>query len=567
MSSLSFDAFRLVLAAGLTLPGLEAQLTGLDTTDDGGQLYFSSSLQLKGSDEFGSPKIFRYVGQFELFRQLKSEERFPGDGKTNLYQLTDPEVTGDGRIVAYTGTGTCVGGSRCLDFVSQAGSIVGADVPAEALFNGTIRMAKDGKYALMLGGNSFVPTVAGTRLVDVATGVVTPLPEYAAVGDARQALADDGVILLAKNGSPILLRGGGEKPLALSKGAIQARLSRNAAVVVYETLSGGERQLIAFDVAAGTETLLATVTDPPSPQKPQPFQPSLCRDGSMVAYVAGHGNSVQAYLQDTSGGAPRRLTNAPQGISSVVLSGFGNLAYAATPDNALIRINVASGSADQLTAATPSIGTLLGGFAPGSLVYLGGSGFAPAPAITIDGRPAPVVTGNMTAILLQVPWESQLWEQAEIRVQSGNDALFESVYRAPLAPVSPRFEPDGAPSIAVHQPFDSLVTDQNPARPGEIIHFYMTGLGPVTPAIETGKVTPMGPLFVAITKPACTVEDGPQPKDATVMFAGLAPGYVGLYQVDIRLPDVLATSPVFVTCSFATQWFDVSTSTLVAVAP
>ena len=81
MSSLSFDAFRLVLAAGLILPGLEAQLTGLDTTDDGGQVYFSSSLQLKGSDEFGSPKIFRYVGQFELFRQLKSEERFPGDGR------------------------------------------------------------------------------------------------------------------------------------------------------------------------------------------------------------------------------------------------------------------------------------------------------------------------------------------------------------------------------------------------------------------------------------------------------------------------------------------------------
>jgi uncharacterized protein (TIGR03437 family) len=442
-----------------------------------------------------------------------------------------------------------------------------AVVPAEGLLNGTIRIAKDGNYALMLGGNSFVPVGAGTRLVDVAAGVVTPLPEYAAIGDGRQALADDGVVLLAKNGSPILLRRGGEEALPLSKGAIQARLSRNGAVVVYETLSGGERQLIAFDVTAGTETLLATVTDPPSPQKAQPFQPSVSRDGSMVAYVASDGYSVQAYLLDTSGGAPRRLTNAAQGISSVVLSGFGNLAYAATPDNALFRIDVSSGSADQLTAATPSIGTLLGGFAPGSLVYVGGSGFAPSPAITIDGRPAPVVNSNMTAILLQVPWESPPSEEAEIRVQSGNDALFESVYRAPLAPVSPRFEPDGAPSIAVHQPFDSLVTDQNPARPGEIIHFYMTGLGPVRPAIETGEVTPVGPLFLAITKPACTVEDGPQPKDATVMFAGLAPGYVGLYLVDIRLPDVLATSPVFVSCSFVTQSFDVSTSTLVAVAP
>src|SRR5689334_21086112 len=139
-------AIHLACVAICAVSPVPAQLTGLDTTDDGGQLYFSSTLQLKGTDQFQSAKIFRYVGRFELFREVKAQETFPSSGMTNFYELTDPQVSGDSRVVAYTGRAGCSGGSRCLAFVSRAGSIAGLDLSPDLLYNGTVRLSKDAKH-------------------------------------------------------------------------------------------------------------------------------------------------------------------------------------------------------------------------------------------------------------------------------------------------------------------------------------------------------------------------------------------------------------------------------------
>ena len=57
-----------------------AQIQDLATTDDGQQLYFSSSYRLKGTAEPGYLKIFRYVAErgFQLFRQLELLIQSPG---------------------------------------------------------------------------------------------------------------------------------------------------------------------------------------------------------------------------------------------------------------------------------------------------------------------------------------------------------------------------------------------------------------------------------------------------------------------------------------------------------
>ena len=87
------------------------QISGLVTTDDGGQLYFSTPLRLRGSQENTNPKILRYVGRFQLFRQIASETMPVQSGDlysvTNFYQLTDPQVAGDGTVVAFTGNAVC----------------------------------------------------------------------------------------------------------------------------------------------------------------------------------------------------------------------------------------------------------------------------------------------------------------------------------------------------------------------------------------------------------------------------------------------------------------------------
>jgi uncharacterized protein (TIGR03437 family) len=77
-----------------------------------------------------------------------------------------------------------------------------------------------------------------------------------------------------------------------------------------------------------------------------------------------------------------------------------------------------------------------------------------------------------------------------------------------------------------------------PARPGETITMYGTGLGAVTPYIAAGEVVQRANALASPLQ----VFFGSTP--ATVTYAGLAPGTVGLYQISVIVPDVAANDAV-----------------------
>ncbi|HEY2014902.1 MAG TPA: hypothetical protein VGH38_15450, partial [Bryobacteraceae bacterium] len=78
---------------------------------------------------------------------------------------------------------------------------------------------------------------------------------------------------------------------------------------------------------------------------------------------------------------------------------------------------------------------------------------------------------------------------------------------------------------------NSVVTSANPAKVGETVAIYLTGLGVVSPAITAGSAAPSNPLSTAITPDVFI--DGVQ---ANVLYAGLAPGLAGLYQLNVTIP-------------------------------
>ncbi len=91
----------------------------------------------------------------------------------------------------------------------------------------------------------------------------------------------------------------------------------------------------------------------------------------------------------------------------------------------------------------------------------------------------------------------------------------------------------------------SRITSANPAVPGEVITIYATGIGPttledgVTPAAITGQVY-QGP---ALNVPATAVDNAQVGgTTAEVLFAGLLPGFLGVYQVELQLLDTLPTN-------------------------
>jgi uncharacterized protein (TIGR03437 family) len=74
-------------------------------------------------------------------------------------------------------------------------------------------------------------------------------------------------------------------------------------------------------------------------------------------------------------------------------------------------------------------------------------------------------------------------------------------------------------------------------RPGESIVVYGIGFGATNPVVPAGQIAPASPLPRLVDSVAITV-GGVQLTDAEVAYKGLAPGFVGLYQLNFVVPAV-----------------------------
>jgi uncharacterized protein (TIGR03437 family) len=88
---------------------------------------------------------------------------------------------------------------------------------------------------------------------------------------------------------------------------------------------------------------------------------------------------------------------------------------------------------------------------------------------------------------------------------------------------------------------NSLITTTAPAHSGDVVILYVTGLG-IAGVMATGEVPPQG---IAINNLASLkVNLGGTPVDpALIQYAGLTPGWAGLYQINLILPGSLGTDP------------------------
>src|SRR5579884_1149088 len=160
-------------------------------------------------------------------------------------------------------------------------------------------------------------------------------------------------------------------------------------------------------------------------------------------------------------------------------------------------------------------------------------------SVLVNGMPAPVFAlaniSGQEQINFQVPYEVNGQSTATVVVV--NNGSLSSPLRAQVYDVQPAIiTTDGSRAVAVHSDY-SLVTSQRPARPGDVITFYGTGFGPVTPLPATGE--PAGSSPLSTMNPAPVVAIGG--RSSTVQFAGLTPGFAGLYQFNVVVPDGLGT--------------------------
>jgi uncharacterized protein (TIGR03437 family) len=178
--------------------------------------------------------------------------------------------------------------------------------------------------------------------------------------------------------------------------------------------------------------------------------------------------------------------------------------------------------------------------APGSLVSIFGTGLAGATTLTLGGFPVPIVHTLPLQVDAQIPWELAGQTQADLTVVT--DDLSGNTVVVPLAPFSPGlYRAGGSQGAILINGTGRLAAPANiglPARRGvDFVCIFATGLGPVANQPASGAPAPSSPL--AKTTAAVTVSIGGVSLVAD--FAGLAPGFAGLYQVNVLVP---ANAPV-----------------------
>jgi uncharacterized protein (TIGR03437 family) len=165
-----------------------------------------------------------------------------------------------------------------------------------------------------------------------------------------------------------------------------------------------------------------------------------------------------------------------------------------------------------------------------------------------NGIPARLVYVNPNQINIWVPWELQGQSSAQLKVVVDGLA-FSNVVNVPLAQYAPAiFEANGI-AAAVDATTGTILTSSNTARAGDLVELYGNGLGPVDNQPVSGTPASANPL--SHTKSPPTVMIGG--KSADVSFSGLAPGFPGLYQINVTVPSGLAPGNQAVTLAIGGQ--------------
>jgi uncharacterized protein (TIGR03437 family) len=161
--------------------------------------------------------------------------------------------------------------------------------------------------------------------------------------------------------------------------------------------------------------------------------------------------------------------------------------------------------------------------------------------VQIDGIAAPLVYVSPLQINAQVPWEA-MPGGATLTVTHAGVAASQTVTIAAAGPAI--FTLYGSQEAAARNQDYSVNSQDNPAAAGQAILLFGTGLGAVSPAVPTGVAASADPLSWVTAKVTATVGGAP----ADVLFAGMAPGFAGLWQVNVALPaGVSGAAPVIVT--------------------
>jgi uncharacterized protein (TIGR03437 family) len=218
--------------------------------------------------------------------------------------------------------------------------------------------------------------------------------------------------------------------------------------------------------------------------------------------------------------------------------------YAAT-QNSLVVYGLIAAAGGPIAISNAATGDPTA-IAAGSIVSIYGPGLAngtstssgyPIPGATVagasvamNGTTAPIFYASPGQLNVQVPYSAS----GPVTVTVSVGGVPQGTANITVKSVAPALFTLAQGRAAALNPDNSVNSSARPAAAGTVLSLYATGLGTVNPPVATGAAAGGSPPSSSTQGVTATIGG----RSAVVQFAGAAPGYAGLDQVNIIVPQM-----------------------------
>ncbi|HTS51411.1 MAG TPA: IPT/TIG domain-containing protein [Bryobacteraceae bacterium] len=159
-----------------------------------------------------------------------------------------------------------------------------------------------------------------------------------------------------------------------------------------------------------------------------------------------------------------------------------------------------------------------------------------------------VVIGNLVANLIYVsPTQINFLVPPNLIPATLNLQVVVDGWAGPAIPIQLAAAAPGlfqldAQNVIATEADGALITPQAPAKPGDVIVLYATGLGQTTPPVVYSLIPNAAASIIGIASFTVSL-DGVAVDPSAILYAGVAPGFGGLYQINLTLPASVGANP------------------------
>lgn len=159
--------------------------------------------------------------------------------------------------------------------------------------------------------------------------------------------------------------------------------------------------------------------------------------------------------------------------------------------------------------------------------------------VNISGLPASLFYVSPQQINILIP---SILTPGPVKLQVIRQGLAGPVVTLTLSETAPGFFAFDTGNVIATHADGSLLGENSPAAPDEVVVLYAAGLGPTNPDSPPGSAPAKAASIVLLSKLSVLL-GGTTVDPSRVLYAGVTPGFAGLYQINLRVPPRAEPNP------------------------